>query len=66
MMSDLKRSVCMSGLEEGVTRAVIAHMYRSVGKVVKSALVIGPDKKWTGTAYVMFDDEAAALATTPK
>ena len=47
LMSDLKSSVFMSGLEEGVTRAVIARLCRSVGKVVKSALVLDAEEKWT-------------------
>ena len=63
MMSDLKRSICMSGLEDGVTQANSARMCKSVGKLVKSALVLRANEKWTGTAYVMFDNEAEALAT---
>ena len=47
LMSDLKRSVFMSGLEEGVTRADIARLCRSIGKVVKSALELDADEKWT-------------------
>ena len=60
--SDLKCSVCMSDLDKGVTQADIACMCRRVGKVVKSALVLGADEKWTGIAYVMFDDEVETLA----
>ena len=47
IMSDLKRSVFMSGFEEGVTRADIARLCRSVAKVVKSALVLDAEEKWT-------------------
>ena len=60
------RVIVVTGLTPDITNDKLAELFKQVGKVEKSALVIGSDQKATGKAYVVYhsmDSAQAALQT---